>query len=93
MEKFYYRQKTRWFCRWIPDVEHVLAWQKELCKRLQLTGKIRIAQEGINATVAGNIQATRSYTTAMLNHPYFEDMTVEDFKVCFTTFANYSAIK
>ena len=52
-----------------------------------------MAQEGINATVAGNVEATRSYTAAMLNHPYFEDMTVKDFKVCFTTFANYSTIK
>ena len=67
--------------RWLPDAQHVLAWQNELCTRLNLTGKIRIASEGINATVAGTVEATHSYTTATMQHPFFTDMKLEDFKV------------
>ena len=69
------------FRRWLPDVQHVLAWQKELCKRLNLTGKIRIASEGMNATVAGTLEATHSYMTATMQHPFFNEMKLEDFKV------------
>jgi predicted sulfurtransferase len=46
-------------------------WQKELCSRLGLTGRILLAHEGINGTVGGSEQATQEYIAAMNEHPFF----------------------
>ncbi|ELU04564.1 hypothetical protein CAPTEDRAFT_225819 [Capitella teleta] len=64
----------------LTDPHHVCEWQRVLCKRLNLTGKIRIAKEGINATVAGTTCDTEAYKTAFMAHSFFNDMTVEEFK-------------
>jgi len=40
-----------------------------LCSRLGLTGKIRIAAEGINGTVGGSVSAAREYQREMEAHP------------------------
>ncbi|KAK9708550.1 hypothetical protein K7432_009571 [Basidiobolus ranarum] len=42
--------------------------QQEITKRLELTGKIRIAEEGINATLAGNSSNILEYIEFMCNH-------------------------
>ena len=64
----------------IAYTEHVLNWQKELCCRLELTGKVRIGTEGINATVAGNKCLVQIYVKSMMQHPIFCEMKEEDFK-------------
>ncbi|XP_039400404.1 thiosulfate sulfurtransferase/rhodanese-like domain-containing protein 2 isoform X2 [Mauremys reevesii] len=57
------------------------AWQKSLCQHLHLTGKVRIASEGINGTVGGSKVATSLYIEAMLSHPLFKTILCrEDFK-------------
>jgi predicted sulfurtransferase len=61
----------------IADPEKIRLWQRELCDRLQLTGRILIAKEGINGTVGGSEQACQEYKQAMLAHPLFSDV---DFK-------------
>lgn len=43
--------------------------------------QVRVATEGINGTVGGTKSATRLYISAMLAHPIFQVMQVEDFKV------------
>lgn len=43
--------------------------------------QVRVATEGINGTVGGTKTATRLYIKAMLAHPIFHVMQVEDFKV------------
>ena len=43
--------------------------------------QIRVAKEGINATVGGSTAATEVYIQAVLSHPLFSNMTHEDFKV------------
>ncbi|KAG2466615.1 TSTD2 protein, partial [Polypterus senegalus] len=65
----------------LQDPNGVCVWQRGLCQRLQLTGKVRIAKEGINGTVGGSEAATERYMEAMLSHPVFSDvMCKEDFK-------------
>lgn len=44
-------------------------------------GQVRVATEGINGTVGGTKTATSLYIKAMLAHPIFQVMQVEDFKV------------
>lgn len=52
-------------------------WQKELCTKLGLTGRILLAHEGINGTVGGTDEATQEYIKAMNAHPLFGNI---DFK-------------
>ncbi|XP_076420272.1 thiosulfate sulfurtransferase/rhodanese-like domain-containing protein 2 isoform X3 [Peromyscus maniculatus bairdii] len=65
----------------LEDPHRICAWQTALCQLLHLTGKIRIATEGINGTVGGSKVATRLYVEAMLSCPLFKDyLCEEDFK-------------
>lgn len=43
--------------------------------------QVRVATEGINGTVGGTKTATNIYIKAMLSHPTFKIMQVQDFKV------------
>nr|XP_060619758.1 thiosulfate sulfurtransferase/rhodanese-like domain-containing protein 2 [Anolis sagrei ordinatus] len=65
----------------VADPGGLCAWQKALCQHLHLTGKVRIASEGINGTVGGSKVATDFYMDAMLSNPLFKDiLKKEDFK-------------
>jgi predicted sulfurtransferase len=55
----------------IPDPQAIMAWQKELCQNLGLTGRIIIATEGINGTVCGSQEQTAAYIEAMSAHELF----------------------
>ncbi|CAB1325502.1 unnamed protein product [Coregonus sp. 'balchen'] len=67
------------YCQ-LADPQLICAWQKALCEKLQLTGKVRVATEGINGTVGGTKVATDLYIKAMCSHPIFKIMEKEDFK-------------
>ncbi|XP_044121228.1 thiosulfate sulfurtransferase/rhodanese-like domain-containing protein 2 [Neovison vison] len=71
-----------YYCyRDLEDPHWVCAWQTALCQLLSLTGKVRIATEGINGTVGGSKLATRLYVEVMLSCPLFKDyMCKDDFK-------------
>ncbi|XP_066297058.1 thiosulfate sulfurtransferase/rhodanese-like domain-containing protein 2 [Branchiostoma lanceolatum] len=56
-------------------------WQRDLCTRLKLTGKVRVSAEGINATVGGSSQAVHIYIQAVRAHPLFSHMIAEEFKL------------
>ncbi|XP_053321769.1 thiosulfate sulfurtransferase/rhodanese-like domain-containing protein 2 [Spea bombifrons] len=65
----------------VTDPQWICNWQRTLCQVLNLTGKIRIATEGINGTVGGSKLSTRLYISTMLSHPLFKPvMCLEDFK-------------
>lgn len=64
----------------VKNAKLICQWQKELCLKLHLTGKIRVATEGINGTVGGTKTATKLYIKAMLSHPTFKIMQAQDFK-------------
>ncbi|XP_012878784.1 PREDICTED: thiosulfate sulfurtransferase/rhodanese-like domain-containing protein 2 [Dipodomys ordii] len=65
----------------LEEPHRICAWQTALCKHLHLTGKVRIATEGINGTVGGSKLATRLYVEVMLSCPLFKDyLCKDDFK-------------
>ncbi|XP_075583225.1 thiosulfate sulfurtransferase/rhodanese-like domain-containing protein 2 [Pelecanus crispus] len=65
----------------VKDPEKLCAWQKALCQHLHLTGKVRVASEGINGTVGGSKVATNLYIEVMLSQPLFKDILCQaDFK-------------
>lgn len=53
------------YCAVPAPLETVLEWQRALCAGLQLTGRIRLAAEGINATLAGSEANVARYIEAM----------------------------
>ncbi|KAF6127999.1 thiosulfate sulfurtransferase like domain containing 2 [Phyllostomus discolor] len=68
-----------YYCyRDLEDPHWICAWQTALCQRLHLTGKVRIATEGVNGTVGGSRLATRLYVEAMLSCPLFKGYLCED---------------
>ncbi|KAM9207642.1 thiosulfate sulfurtransferase/rhodanese-like domain-containing protein 2 isoform 1-T1 [Dugong dugon] len=65
----------------LEDPRWICAWQTALCRHLHLTGKVRIAAEGINGTVGGSKLATKLYVEVMLSCPLFKDyLCKDDFK-------------
>ena len=49
--------------------QQVQAWMLQLCQQLQLRGRVRVAQDGINATLGGPMSALRQHITAVKSHP------------------------
>lgn len=45
----------------LADPEAVKLWQKVLCEKLNLKGRILISKHGINGTVGGNIEDLKAY--------------------------------
>ena len=45
----------------IADPEAVRLWQRALCEKLNLKGRILISQHGINGTVGGDMEDVKSY--------------------------------
>ncbi|RDI40037.1 rhodanese-related sulfurtransferase [Falsibacillus pallidus] len=57
----------------IENPEEYAKEHKELCRSLDLLGRILIAREGINGTVSGTIEQTDAYMEAMKNDSRFAD--------------------
>lgn len=45
----------------ITDPEAVRLWQRTLCEKLQLQGRILISKHGINGTLGGDVEALKTY--------------------------------
>lgn len=45
----------------LTDPEAVRLWQRELCERLNLRGRILLSQHGINGTLGGELDALKRY--------------------------------
>jgi UPF0176 protein len=56
----------------VPDPETVREWQRELCARLGLRGRIIVAPHGINGTLGGSIDQVKAYVKAMNKHHLFK---------------------
>lgn len=56
------------------------AWQMELCTRLALAGKVRVAKEGLNACVSGTSVDIRAYCDAVASWPGLQGRAI-DFKI------------
>lgn len=49
----------------VSDPDMTMRWQRELCERLGLKGRIIIAKHGINGTLGGNLHDVKAYVKAM----------------------------
>ena len=45
----------------LPDPEAIRLWQRDLCERLNLRGRILISAHGINGTLGGELDALKRY--------------------------------
>ena len=61
----------------ISDPQAVMLWQRSLCEKLVLKGRILIGFEGINGTVGGSERSIRCYVREMKGYPAFKNI---DFK-------------
>jgi UPF0176 protein len=58
----------------ISDPEKLKKEQDDLCKKLNLKGRIIISTEGLNGTVGGLKKDTQAYVKACNEHPILKDM-------------------
>lgn len=49
----------------LPDPQMAMLWQKELCARFGLKGRVIVSPHGINGTLGGGIEDLRKYKRAM----------------------------
>lgn len=49
----------------LSDPEMTMRWQKELCSRLKLKGRVIVSKHGINGTLGGDIENLRQYKREM----------------------------
>lgn len=61
----------------IADPEAVRLWQRALCEKLNLRGRIIISKHGINGTVGGEIKDVKAYYKTTREHPAFKGMQVK----------------
>lgn len=66
-------EKIVLFYKFVPiaDTETVSFWQRALCEKLQLTGRVLISAQGINGTLGGDLQQLKYYTREMKQHSLF----------------------
>lgn len=69
-------KKVILYYKFIPvsDPAITMRWQRELCTRLQLTGRIIISRHGINGTLGGDIENLREYKREMNRSILFKDI-------------------
>jgi UPF0176 protein len=69
-------QKVILYYKFVPvsDPEMTMRWQKELCSRLNLKGRIIISVHGINGTLGGEIENLREYKREMNRSVVFKDI-------------------
>lgn len=70
-------QRIILFYKFVPinDTETVMRWQRTLCEKLGLKGRILISPHGINGTLGGDLQALKYYTREMKSHSLFGEIT------------------
>jgi len=61
----------------LVDPETIRLWQRELCERWDLTGRILISTHGINGTVGGSLKSVKKYIRTTREFAPFKDI---DFK-------------
>jgi UPF0176 protein len=61
----------------IDDPAGLVASQRELCSRLGMKGRLLIAHEGVNGTLAGSQAAVDEYITALRSDERFADIEVK----------------
>jgi UPF0176 protein len=69
-------QKILLYYRFAPlsDPQAVKFWQRALCERLQLKGRILLSKHGINGTVGGDIDDLKAYVKETKSFAAFKGM-------------------
>lgn len=69
-------QKIILYYKFVPikDPEMTMHWQRELCGRLELKGRILISPHGINGTLGGEIENLLLYRRAMSDTKEFKNI-------------------
>jgi predicted sulfurtransferase len=62
----------------LNNVQEICDWMMATCKGLDLKGRVILATEGINATLAGSVEATSLYIKIMNAHPLFKNIDFKD---------------
>lgn len=70
-------QKVILYYKFIPvaDPAITMRWQRELCTRLGLKGRVIISEHGINGTLGGDIENLREYKREMNRSILFKGIT------------------
>lgn len=61
----------------ISDPEAVKGWQIDLCKKLDLKGRLIVAKEGINFTLEGTTENTEQYIVELTSDERFSDINIK----------------
>ena len=61
----------------LPDPEAIRLWQRALCEKLGLRGRILVSEDGINGTVGGELSAVKAYVKATREYPAFKKMDIK----------------
>jgi len=61
----------------LENPTELMKWQRTLCERLGLKGRVLISAEGMNATLEGETEKTEEYVKEMCKRPQFANI---DFK-------------
>ncbi len=70
-------QKIILYYKFVPvkDPAAVRLWQRALCEKLNLKGRVLIAEHGINGTLAGDLKDLKAYARETKSFTAFKDMT------------------
>ncbi|MFP3415817.1 hypothetical protein SB773_30730, partial [Bacillus sp. SIMBA_074] len=58
----------------LPDPDAIRLWQRTLCEALNLRGRILISDQGINATLGGELDALKRYLRVTKEHLPFRQL-------------------
>ncbi|TKV26439.1 rhodanese-related sulfurtransferase [Arthrobacter sp. NamB2] len=61
----------------LPDPEAIRLWQRALCEKWGLRGRIIISKDGINGTVGGEIGAVKQYVRITREYPAFRGIEIK----------------
>lgn len=69
-------QKVILYYKFVPvaDPAITMRWQRELCNRLELKGRVIVAPQGINGTLGGDIENLREYKREMNRSVLFKNI-------------------
>jgi len=69
-------QKVILYYKFVPisDPEAVRLWQRSLCEKLDLKGRILISDQGINGTLGGELKSLKAYAKETKTFAAFKDM-------------------
>ncbi len=70
-------EKVILYYKFVPvkDPDVTMLWQRELCEKLGLKGRIIISPHGINGTLGGGLDALRAYKSSMNKSIIFKGIT------------------